>query len=495
MEYTFPSDFLWGGATAANQFEGGWNEGGRGPALTDIATVGSSKEPRYVTYSLPDGTKGKSLKYDGIPVGAKGENWPEYYYPNQLASDFYHHYKEDIALLAEMGFKVFRMSISWSRIFPKGIEKEPNQEGLDFYRKVFEELRKYNIEPLVTILHFDTPLYLEERGGWSERSTINHYIDYCDVIFREYRGLVKYWLTINEINIPLAAASSMADMMPKEKIQRLYKEQHYQLVASAKAVKLGHSIDPNYQIGCMLSGMTSYPFTCDPQDVLLNRHRWEESLLYSGDVLCKGKYPTYANRIWKQWDIELDCTQEDLDILKEGTVDMYTFSYYSTSVATTHAHEDDAKGNFVQSAKNPYLNYSEWGWANDPDGLQYLLEVLYDRYEKPLMIVENGLGAMDQVEEDGSIHDPYRMEYLANHIRAMGKAMANGVNLIGYTSWGCIDLVSASTGEMKKRYGFIYVDRDDYGNGTFERKKKDSFYWYQNVIRTNGTDLGYEKYK
>ena len=486
---SFPKNFLWGGATAANQFEGAWKEDGRGMVLTDIATVGGRNKTRYVTYVMPDGTEGKSPKYEGLPDGAKGIVKPEYYYPNQLASDFYHHYREDIALLAQMGFKVFRMSIAWSRIFPKGIEQEPNQAGLEFYRKVFLELRKYQIEPLVTILHFDTPLYLEEQGGWKKRSIIDHYLHYCRVIFEEYNGLVKYWLTINEINIPLAAASSFRDTMPKERVQRFYQEQHYQLLASAKAVKLGHEINPDYKIGCMLSGMTCYPYCCDPKDILLNRYKWEEALFYSGDVMCKGEYPSYAKRIWDQWGIQLDCTAQDLADLKEGTVDLYTFSYYSSSIATTQELRKDAKGNFVESARNPYLQYSKWGWANDPDGLQYLLEVLYDRYGIPLMIVENGLGAVDKVEMDGSIHDGYRIDYLREHIKAMARAMENGVDLIGYTAWGCIDLVSASTGEMSKRYGFIYVDRDDFGNGSFERKKKDSFYWYQKVISSNGEIL------
>ncbi len=485
----FPKEFLWGGATAANQFEGAWDLKGRGPVLTDFTTSGSKEKARCVTYVMPDGTKGKCRKFEGMPEGAKGITEPDCYYPNRLASDFYHRYKEDIALLAEMGFGVFRMSIAWSRIFPKGIEEEPNQEGLKFYRDVFLELRKHQIEPLVTILHFDTPLYLEEQGGWGQRSTIDHYLNYCRVIFHEYKDLVKYWLTINEINIPLAAASSLGDTLPGERVRRYYQEQHYQLVASAKAVKLGHEINPDFKIGCMLSGMTSYPYCCDPADVILNRYKWEEALLYSGDVMCKGSYPSYAKRIWEKWNVHLDCTEQDIRDLQEGTVDMYTFSYYSSSIATTHNKDMDAKGNFVQSAQNPYLTYSKWGWANDPDGLQYLLEVLYDRYGLPMMIVENGLGAVDKVEEDGSIHDDYRIDYLKQHIQAMARAMQNGVELIGYTVWGCIDLVSASTGEMSKRYGLVYVDRDDYGNGSFARKKKDSFYWYQKVISSNGESI------
>lgn len=489
MEQGFPSSFLWGGATAANQFEGGWDLGGRGPVITDYTTVGTKDQPRYVTYVLPDGTEGKNLKYEGVPYGAVGQTRDGYYYPNRIASDFYHHFHEDIALMAEMGFKVFRMSIAWSRIFPKGVEEEPNQEGLKFYHRVFDELHANQIEPLVTILHFDLPFYLESQGGWSNRETIHHYVTYCELLFNEFKDDVHLWLTINEINIPLAAASSMGLKMPQEQIQRYYQEQHNQLVASARAVSLGHEVNPNNMIGCMLSSVTSYPLTCDPKDVLANRHRWEEAMLYTGDVMCFGAYPSFAQRIWDAYGISIDCTEQDLIDLKRGTVDMYTFSYYSSNTTTTHDYDSVAGGNFVTGAKNPYLNYSQWGWSNDPDGLQYLLEILYDRYHLPLIVVENGLGARDVVEADDSIHDQYRISYLADHIRAMKAAVNNGVDLRGYTVWGCIDLVSASTGEMSKRYGMVYVDLDDEGHGSLKRLKKDSFYWYRKVIASNGEDL------
>lgn len=487
----FPADFLWGGATAANQYEGAWDADGRGSVITDFATAGTATDPRYVTYVLPDGTEGQSLKYEGVPFGAVGQTRPGCHYPNRAASDFYHRYQEDIALMAEMGFKVFRMSIAWSRIFPNGIEDAPNRAGLDFYHRVFDELHAHGIEPLVTILHFDLPFYLESHGGWGVRSTIDHYVDYCKLLFTEFKDDVRLWLTINEINIPLAAASSMGERMPKERVRARYQEQHYQLVASARAVKLGHDINPDFKIGCMLSSVTSYPLTCDPQDVLANRYRWEEAMLYTGDVMCFGAYPSFAERIWNKYGIALDITDQDSADLKQGTVDLYTFSYYSSNVTTTHEIEDEASGNFVRGAKNPYLRYSQWGWSHDATGLQYLLETLYDRYHLPLIIVENGLGARDTVEADGSIHDPYRVEYLADHVRAMRAALDNGVDLRGYTVWGCIDLVSASTGEMSKRYGLVYVDRDDEGNGTFERRKKDSFTWYQKVIASQGEDLGY----
>ncbi len=486
----FPQGFLWGGATAANQYEGGWNEGGRGPALTDVTTGGSVKERRKVTWIDKDGNKhAEPENPNGLPEGAHYAVLDEYYYPNHKATDFYHHYKEDIALFAEMGFKTFRMSISWSRLFPKGDEKEPNKEGVEFYRNVFKELKKYGIEPLVTIWHFDTPLYLVEHyGDWKNRELIDMYVRFAETCFREYKGLVKYWLTFNEINntIMFLPFSGHTD---DESYQNAYQHLHHKFVASAKAVKIGHEIDPNNQIGCMICGITFYPGTCDPADILENRHSWELGIFYCGDVQCKGKYGTYAKRLWKEHNVEIKMEPGDLEILKEGTVDMYTFSYYMSNNVTTHKNEDSVEGNFSRGARNPYLTYSDWGWALDPTGLQYYLEMIYDRYEKPLMVVENGLGAYDTVEADGSIHDSYRIDYYRPHIEAMGRAIENGVNLIAYTTWGCIDVVSAGTGEMRKRYGFIYVDMDDEGKGSMNRSRKDSFFWYKKVIESNGEDL------
>lgn len=306
---------------------------------------------------------------------------------------------------------------------------------------------------------------------------------------KHYRGKVKYWLTFNEINNTVMFLEMFGNTATDEMYQKAYQQLHYQFVASAHAVKKAHEIDPNYVVGCMICGITFYPGTCDPEDILLNRHTWEKGIFYCGDVQCKGKYPTYAKRLWDEHNVHLDITEQDLIDLKEGKVDMYTFSYYMSTVVTTHEVEEKVSGNFSAGAKNPYLNYSDWGWAFDPKGLRYYLEMIYDRYELPLMVVENGLGAFDKVEEDGSIHDPYRIDYLREHILDMEKAIENGVDLIGYTTWGCIDLVSAGTGEMRKRYGFIYVDKDDEGKGTFDRSRKDSFYWYKKVIASNGTDL------
>ncbi|MDY5278642.1 family 1 glycosylhydrolase [Sharpea porci] len=487
---SFPSGFLWGGATAANQVEGGWNEGGRGPALTDVTTGGSVKEPRYETYIDKDGKPGKKLQNQPLPDGAHYAVLDGYHYPNHEAVDFYHHYKEDIALFAEMGFKTYRMSISWSRLYPKGIEKEPNKEGVEFYRNVFMELKKYNIEPLVTIWHFDTPLYLEEHeGGWLNRDLIEYYVRFATTCFTEYNGLVKYWLTFNEINNTVMFLDMFGNKATDEDYQNAYQILHHQFVASAKAVQIGHAINPDYMIGCMICGITRYSATCDPNDILANRYGWEKGIFYCGDVQAKGYYGTYAKRLWDEHNVHLNITEEDLVDLERGTVDMYTFSYYMSSLETTHEVKDKVSGNFVAGARNEYLTYSDWGWALDPKGLRYYLEVIYDRYELPLMVVENGLGAYDKVEEDGSIHDEYRIDYYRQHIIEMNKAIEHGVDLIGYTTWGCIDLVSAGTGEMRKRYGFIYVDMDDEGKGSMARSRKDSFYWYKKVIASNGADL------
>lgn len=475
----FRDDFLWGGATAANQFEGGYDEGGKGLSCADMLTNGTGSSPRQITRTLEEGM----------------------YYPNHVASDFYHHYKEDIALMAEMGFQVFRMSIAWTRIYPTGMETEPNEEGLKFYDDVFDELKAHGIEPLVTISHYELPFYLTEHyNGWSSRELIDLYVKFCGTIFRRYKDKVKYWLTFNEINCGTLALGNYMSLgilnegtrsfLEQKDIPQLrYQGMHHQFVASAMAVKLGHEINPDFRIGCMIALMPTYPLTCHPEDMLKFQKQWQDINYYCGDVMVRGEYPHYAKRLWAEQGVSLEITDEDRKILKEGTVDFYSLSYYQTNCVS---HSDDQSmtgGNLLAGVKNPYLKASDWGWQIDPDGLRYTLNDLYGRYRIPLMIVENGLGAYDRVEEDGSIHDDYRIAYLKAHIRAMKEAVDDGVDLMGYTPWGCIDIVSASTGEMKKRYGFIYVDSDDFGNGSFKRSKKDSFRWYRKVIRSNGEEL------
>ena len=491
----FPKDFLWGGAIAANQAEGGWNQGGKGMTESDVTTGGSLHEPRYITYRMPDGTEGKMSKFGGeLPEGAKRAVLEGYYYPSHEAIDFYGRYKEDIALFAEMGFKQFRMSIAWSRIFPTGLEEEPNKEGLAYYRSIFQELRKHNIEPLVTLQHFDVPLHLEEEfGGWKDRRTIDLFVKYAETVFTEYKDLVKHWLTINEINIAIIGVL-MKDAFPdfpKQATRDGFQILHHQFIASAKATKLAHEIVPGAKVGNMiLGGPSSYPATPNPKDILATQKRIQDSVYYCTDVMIRGEYPYFAERLWKEFDFELESQPEDFEILKEGTVDFLTFSYYQSNLVATEKQEDLVSGNFSAGVRNPYLEYSEWGWSLDPDGLRYTLNEYYSRYEIPIMVVENGLGAVD-VLENGAVHDDYRIDYMKRHVNAMAEAIEDGVDLIGPTSWACIDLVSAGTGQMSKRYGFIYVDKDDDGNGTLDRYKKDSFYWYKHVIETNGEDLDY----
>ena len=489
---SLPKDFLWGGATAANQFEGGYKEGGKGLSTADVVTAGSHTVSRRITYTMPDGSKHSQpiMPYKDIPEGAVCDVQEGNYYPSHIGIDFYHHFKEDIAMFAEMGFKCFRLSINWARLFPNGDDATPNEEGLKFYDEVFDELLKYNIEPVVTISHYETPLNLTHKyGGWLDRRVIDFYVRYCETLFTRYKGKVKYWMTFNEINImgmlPFFAGGVLkAD--PQSKAQAV----HHQFLASAKVVKLGHEIDPNNQVGLMVAYGSTYGYSCDPQDQAMAMEKTQQSHFYS-DVQVRGYYPTYKLKEYERDGVVLETLPEDAKILKEGCVDYLGFSYYSSNcVSAKPIDGQDAGGNFMSGVKNPYLKASDWGWQIDGIGLRIALNRLWERYQKPLFIVENGLGAVDKIEEDGSINDDYRIDYIAQHVTEMDKAVnVDGVDLIGYTPWGCIDLVSAGTGEMKKRYGFIYVDRDDQGEGSLKRTPKKSFYWYKQVIETNGDDL------
>jgi 6-phospho-beta-glucosidase len=489
---TFPKNFFWGGATAANQCEGAYDEGGRSLAETDIATAGSVSQRRYATYEVDGRIVAVPAMSHLPPQGARPAILKDRYYPNHVAVDFYHHYKEDIRSFGEMGMKMFRMSISWGRIFPDPKQETPNAAGLQFYHDVFAELHKYGIEPLVTMSHFDDPLSVDlEYGGWENRGTIDLWLKYTETILREYRGEVKYWLTFNEINSLMMVPMITGGQLTPQQNRTLFIKLHHQFLASARTVKLAHQIDPDLKVGCMIAGgPSSYAMTCDPDDQIKNLFNLQTAF-YCPDVQVRGAYPAYAPRIWKQLGFDsIDLTEEDRQLLREGRVDFYSFSYYSTNVATTHNDEAASGGNMFSGPKNPYLKYSDWGWAMDPQGLRYALNLIYDRYQCPIMVVENGLGAYDKVETDGSIHDPYRIDYLRGHIKEMDKALnEDGVDLIGYTTWGCIDIVSASTGQMSKRYGYIYVDRDDEGNGTLKRTPKDSYYWYKKVIASDGADL------
>lgn len=472
----FPDGFLWGGATAANQVEGAYDADGRGLANVDVVPIGEDRFP------IISGQKKMFDFEDG------------YFYPAKGSIDFYHNYKEDIALFAEMGFKTYRMSIGWTRIFPKGDELEPNEAGLQFYENVFKELRKYDIEPLVTITHFDFPMHLiEEYGGWRNRKVIEFYERLCQVIFNRYKGLVKYWLTFNEINMILHAPFMGAGLYFEEgenQEQVKYQAAHHELVASAIATKIAHEVDPENKVGCMLAAGQYYPNTAHPRDYWAAMQEDRENYFFI-DVQARGEYPNYAKKKFEREGLDIEMTEEDLALLKEHTVDFVSFSYYSSRVASGDPEVNEkTAGNIFASLKNPYLEASEWGWQIDPLGLRITLNTIWDRYQKPMFIVENGLGAVDTPDENGYVEDDYRIDYLRSHIKTMNQAInEDGVELMGYTTWGPIDLVSAGTGEMKKRYGFIYVDRDNQGNGTLKRSKKKSFDWYKKVIASNGTDI------
>lgn len=469
----FKKEFLWGGALAANQCEGAYLEGGKGLTNVDLCPSGEER------YDILLGNI-KNLELD-----------TNKFYPSHEAINFYHTFKEDIKLFAEMGFKCLRVSIAWARIFPNGDDKNPNEKGLKFYDELFDEMIKYGIKPVVTIVHFDIPVTLIKKyGGWKNRKTIDFYVKYTTTIFNRYKDKVKYWMTFNEINILLHAPFMGAGILfdeneNKENIK--YQAAHHQLVASALATKKLRELCDDAMIGCMLAAGAIYPYTCNPLDVQKSIEKSRENYMFI-DVQSKGEYPGYVKRFFRENNIKIEMKEDDLDILKNYTVDYIGFSYYSSRCASTDEIQL-TNGNIFESVKNPYLKESQWGWQIDSIGLRITCNELYDRYRKPLFIVENGLGAIDKIEEDGSINDDYRINYLKEHIIQMKEAVLDGVDLLGYTPWGCIDLVSASTGEMKKRYGFIYVDKNNDGSGTLERRKKKSFDWYKKVIESNGKNL------
>ena len=472
-------DFLWGGALAAHQFEGGVIGTGKGLSVADVMTNGSHTTPRRIT--------------DGIVEG--------YYYPNHDGVDFYHHYKEDIRLFAEMGFRCFRTSIAWSRIFPLGDEETPDEKGLRFYDDVFDELLKYHIEPVITLSHFEMPYHIaKEYGGFMNKKTIDFFVKFAKVCFEHYKDKVKYWMTFNEINNQMNYRNDIFGWTnsgvhfndydnPEE---AMYICAHNTLIASALAVKEGHQINPEFKIGNMISMVPIYPYSCDPDDILLSVEEMHDKWFFA-DVQVRGHYPSYILKRFERKGFHIGISEEDKEILKEGTVDYIGFSYYMSNTVKSDVHNDISNtitGSSAHIIDNPYLKASDWGWTIDPKGLRYALNILYERYEKPLFIVENGFGAVDVLNEDKSIHDENRIAYLSSHISEMKKAVEyDGVELMGYTVWGCLDCVSFTTGEMKKRYGFIYVDKDDLGNGTYERYRKDSFDWYKRVVESNGEEL------
>ncbi|OOE42743.1 6-phospho-beta-glucosidase [Salinivibrio kushneri] len=473
MKTVFPEHFLWGGAVAAHQVEGGWDCDGKGVSIVDVLTKGAHGIPRKMTQRVEEHQA----------------------YPNHNAVDFYHRYRDDIDLFAEMGFKCFRTSIAWSRIFPHGDELTPNEAGLAFYDDLIDYLLEKGIEPVITLSHFEMPQHLvTQYGGWAHRDVIEFFVRFCETVMTRYRDKVTYWITFNEINnqlnwdYPLFGYCNSGVVFTEHDHpeQVLYQVLHHQFVASAKVVSLGHVINPDFKVGSMIHMMPLYPASCHPDDMLASQQAMRDKYLCS-DVQLRGHYPHY---IWPQWaskGIEVNMHQEDATILKNGCADFLAISYYMTNIVDANPPEEDENALFSASRLNPHLPASDWGWQIDPKGLRFALSELYERYQKPIFVVENGLGATDKRETSGEINDDYRISYLSQHIEALGEAIwQDGVEVIGYTPWGCLDCVSFTTGEYRKRYGFIYVDRHDDGSGDFSRHRKKSFYWYQNVINNNG---------
>lgn len=451
--------FLWGGALAAHQCEGAWDINGKGISIMDVMSAGSKDIDREIHKEVHE----------------------DCYYPSHHAIDFYHHYKEDIAMFHEMGFQALRVSIAWTRIFPQGNEEMPNEAGLQFYDELFDELLKQGIEPVVTLLHNDMPLYLaKEYNGFASRYTIDCFVKYCKTVFQRYQTKVKYWITINEINnmvifdYPILQYVS-SGIYESDNKKLIYQTLHHQFLASAYAVIEGHKINPDFQIGCMSSFVTKYPNSCHPADTIAALEA-DKMQYYCLDVMCRGQYPSYMNQIFAKENFTLQVEEHDYDVLAKGKVDYISFSYYISKTFQTKEEQ-------IQEVKNPFLTESKWGWTMDPMGLRIALNRLYDRYQLPLFLVECGLGKEDVLEADGTIHDQERINYLKEHIEQMKMAIKKDrIPVMGFLSWGPIDLISASTGEMKKRYGYIYVDVDDQGKGSFQRYKKDSFYWYKQYI-------------
>lgn len=491
MKKKSQKSFMWGVATSAHQVEGGYNEGGKGLNIMDVATNGTKDDYRKITFKTRDGKHQSMYLFElsDLPEGAKLECFEEYNYPNHEATDFYHHYQEDIALMAEMGIECYRMSISWSRIYPNGIEEKPNEEGLQFYDNVFDELLKNNIQPIVTISHYETPLYLVNQwNSWVDRRTIECFIKYCKTIFTRYKEKVKYWITFNEINILKFCPYLGAGVISTDQ-QEIEQMIHHHFVANGKAVMMCHEIIPDAKIGGMIAFTPYYSYDCQPENVLLALKSMDEEYFYS-DVMIRGYYPKSYIRQLEANEINIKIEKGDLEIIRQGTVDFISISYYQSGTVSNNSLLEKTSGNMIECVKNPYIESSEWGWQIDGTGLRIALKLLYDRYHIPLMVVENGLGAIDEINENGTIEDEYRISYLKEHVQAIKKSTEeDGIDLIAYTPWSCIDLVSASTGEIKKRYGMIYVNRYDDGTGDFSRKRKKSFYWYKDVIKSNGEKL------
>lgn len=482
----FPKNFLWGGAIAANQAEGAWNIDGKGMSVADVAQYKPNIDPKdYVSqWHVSPAQIQKAMQTDDTT-----------YYPKRHGIDFYHRYKEDLTLFSKMGMKCLRVSIAWTRLFPTGTESTPNSKGIAFYQNLFKEMNRLGIEPLVTLAHYEMPLYLVNHyDGWVSREVVDLFIRFCRVCFQEFNPYVHYWLTFNEIDSvfrhPFTTVGVVEEKYAnkKEAEQAIYQALHHQFLASALATKELRKVDSTAKIGCMMTKTLAYPLTPNPEDALLAQQYNRNNYFYA-DVQVFGAYPQYMKNYFNSHDIHVQMHQGDEEILKQYTVDFVSFSYYMTMVKSIDEdHMEKVGGNLTTSVKNPYLETSDWGWQVDPVGLRISLIDIYDRYHLPVFIVENGIGAKDTFV-DGTVHDDYRIKYFSDHFKQVNLAIRDGVDVMGFTTWGCIDIISASTSQISKRYGFVYVDLDDLGRGTYDRYPKDSYYWYKRVIETNGASL------
>lgn len=489
LKHGFDSDFLWGGAISCSQADGAWNEGGKGKSTQDCRWLDGT----WTHDQIEDKHQNNPFCHDEL-MNALADDGVEFY-PFRRGNDFYHHYREDIALFAEMGLKLFRTSICWSRIYPNGDDLEPNREGIEWYRSMLGECKKHGIKTFVTMLHYDIPVNLVTTyGGWKNRKTIDFFARYVETIVTELGDLVDFWLPFNEFNAarfsPWDGVCLVKDEEGENFDRAIFQCLHHEFVANARAVEIVHRLSPDTPVGGMIARFCTYPATCRPEDNMQAIHDDQYSNWFYTDVMARGKYPAYMNRYFDACDIEIQMEPGDEELIARNTVDFLAFSYYFSQVSTCDQGWEKTAGNLVMANKNPYLETSEWGWQLDPIGLRVTLNQMYDRYGLPLYIAENGLGTSDVVEEDGSIHDEYRIDYLRQHIKCLKEAVIDGVDVRGYMIWGFIDLVACGPLTMDKRYGLIYVDLDNCGNGTAERSRKDSFYWYQKCIATNGEDLG-----
>lgn len=488
----FPEHFIWGGASSAAGTEGGYRAGGRGLSLQDYLTAGDARSPRKATWKDKFGNSHASPSLNfSLPAGAEYCLFDEYYYPSHNAVNFFEHWKEDLDLLQKLGLKMYRISISWSRLFPTGREEEPSEEGIEFYRQIFTELRNRGIEPMVTLWNNDSPasLIVKEKG-WKTRDMIDLFVWYAGMCFQAFKGLVHWWIPFHEINNALQVFDFSKDsaILPwQEACQGL----HYQMVASAEAIRIGHAIDPDNKIGCMLCAVPYYPLTPDPKDFYNAVRAWQQNLFYTGDVLLKGRYPVFSRRIWQEHVMDLDMTEQDIILFQNNTADFLAFSYHTSSTITTHPESLPVKAadGIVKGEVNPYLEYTSWDWASDPQGLETFCELVWDRYEKPMFLAENGMANEDVVEDGEQIHDSYRIDFMARHLEVLSRCIHYGADIRGYMISSPIDSVSMRTGQMSKRFGVVYVDLDDFGKGTQKRIPKDSYSWYRKVIETNGQYL------